>query len=50
MNTRGHDSTKQTPYELIFGQPPRAIFVPNVNFQGQLDEDVLKTYDGKISE
>eukprot|EP00731_Ephydatia_muelleri_P025393 Em0017g476a len=37
-----HDTTKQIPYELVFGQPPRAIFVPDVNFRGQLDEDVLK--------
>eukprot|EP00731_Ephydatia_muelleri_P018625 Em0011g665a len=42
MNTQVHDTTKQTPYELVFGQPPRAIFVPDVNFRGQLDEDVLK--------
>ena len=34
--------TKQTPYELVFGRPPRASFVPDVNFRGQLDEDVLK--------
>ena len=39
MNTQVHDTTKQTPYELVFGQPPGAIFVP---FWGQLDEDVLK--------
>ena len=42
MNTQVHDTTKQTPYELVFGQPPRAIFVPDVNFRGQLDEDGLK--------
>ena len=42
MNTQVHDTTKQTPYELVFGQPPRAIFVLDVNFRGQLDEDVLK--------
>ena len=45
MNTQVHDTTKQTPYELVFGQPPRAIFVPDVNFRGQLDEDVLKPCD-----
>ena len=32
MNTHVHDTTKQTPYELVFGQSPRAIFVPDVNF------------------
>eukprot|EP00731_Ephydatia_muelleri_P029863 Em0021g386a len=50
MNTQVHDTTKQTPYELVFGQPPRAIVVPDVNFQGQLDEDVLKPCDKEISE
>ena len=50
MNTQVHDTTKQTPYELVFGQPPRAIFVPDVNFRGQLDEDVLKPCDREISE
>ena len=42
MNTQVDDTTKQTSYELVFDQPPRAIFVPDVNFWGQLDEDVLK--------
>ncbi|KAL5515506.1 hypothetical protein EMCRGX_G000680 [Ephydatia muelleri] len=42
ISAKVHDTTKQTPYELVFGQPPRAIFVPDVNFRGQLDEDVLK--------
>ena len=50
MNTQVHDTTKQTPYELVIGQPPRAIVVPDVNFRGQLDEDVLKPCDGEISE
>ena len=46
MNTQVHDTTKQTPYKL----PPRAIFVPDVNFRGQLDEDILKPCDREISE
>ena len=50
MNTQVHDTTKQTPYELVFGQPPRVIFVPDVNFRGQLDDDVLKPCDREISE
>ena len=50
MNTQVHDTTKQTPYELVFGQPPSAIFVLDVNFRGQLDEDVLKPCDREISE
>ena len=50
MNTDVHDTTKQIPYGLVFGQPPRAIFVPDVNFWGQLYEDVLKPCDREISE
>ena len=50
MNTQVNDTNKQTPYELVFGQPPRAIFVPDVNFRGQLDEDVLKPCDRENSE
>ena len=49
-DTQAHDTTKQTPYELVFGQPPRAIVVPYVKFRGQLDEDVLKPCDREISE
>ena len=37
------------------GQPcltksPRAVFVPDVNFRGQLDEDVMKPCDRETSE
>ena len=50
MNTQVHDTTKRTPYKLVFGQPLRAIFVPDVNFRGQLDEDVMKPCDRENSE
>ena len=50
MNTQVHDTTKQTLYKLVFGQPPKAIFVPDVIFRGQPDEDVLKPCDREISE
>ena len=50
MNTLVHDTTKQTPYKLVFGQPPKAFFVPDVNFWGLLDEDVLKLCERENSE
>ena len=50
MNTQVHDTTKQTPCKLVVGQSPRAIVVPDVNFRGQLEEDILKPCDREISE
>ena len=41
MNTQTHEATKHTPYELVFGQPPHSILVPDAGFRGQLDEEVL---------
>ena len=41
MNTQTHEATKHTPYELVFGQPPRSILVPDAGFRGQLAEKVL---------
>eukprot|EP00731_Ephydatia_muelleri_P007584 Em0003g1832a len=49
-NTQVHETTKQTPCKLVVGQSLRAIVVPDVNFRGQLDEDILKPCDREISE
>ena len=43
INTQVHEATKHTPYELVFGQPPRSLVVPDVGFHGQLDEEVLQS-------
>ena len=43
LNTQVHEATKNTPYELVFGQPPRSLLVPDVTFRGQLSEEVLIT-------
>ena len=43
MNTQVHEATKHTPYELVFGQPPRSLLVPDVGFRGQLDEEILQS-------
>ena len=37
-----HDATKHTPYELVFGQPPQSLIVPDANFQGVLDEQAIE--------
>ena len=40
-NPQVNNSTKQTPYELVFGQPPQSLVVPHVGFRRLLDEDLL---------
>ena len=42
LNTQVHEATKHTPYELVFGQPPRSLVVPDVGLRGQLEEEVLE--------
>ena len=42
LNTQIHEATKHTPYELIFGQPPRSLLVPNVTFKGKINEEELE--------
>ena len=41
MNTQVHDSTKHTPYELVFGQPPRSHIIPD-SFQGEINEEDIE--------
>ena len=42
INTQVHKSTKHTPYELVFRQPPRSLLVPDATLRGQLDEEALQ--------
>ena len=49
INTQVHEATKHTPYELVFGQPPRSLVVPDVHFRGQLDEEVLYLQENAVS-
>eukprot|EP00731_Ephydatia_muelleri_P004857 Em0002g1033a len=42
VNCQVHESTKHTPYELVFGQPPRTVVLPDVSFRGKIDEEDLK--------
>ena len=49
INTQVHEATKHTPYELVFGQPPRSLVVPDVHFRGQLDEEILCSQENTAS-
>ena len=30
------------PYELVFGQPPRSIFIPDAFFKGHINEEDIQ--------
>ena len=36
-----HFALKHTPYELVFGQPPYSLLIPDIKLAGRLDEDDL---------
>ena len=45
LNTQVHETTKQTPYELVFGQPPRSLLIPDTTLAWRIDEeDVLQVH------
>ena len=37
---------KTTPYELVFGQPPRSVIAPDSTVGGIIDETVIQLDDG----
>ena len=41
INTQVHSSTKHTPFELVFGQPPRSVVVPDARLKGLINEEDL---------
>ena len=41
MNIQVHETTKAMPYELVFGQPPRSIIIPEPRLKGTIDEEQL---------
>ena len=45
INTQVHEATKHTPYELVFGQPPRSLLVPDPEFRGRLEEEGVQASD-----
>ena len=41
-NSQVHSSTKHTPFELVFGQPPRSVMVPDARIKGLINEEDLE--------
>ena len=39
MNTQVHETTKHTPYELVFEQPPRSVLIPDTTMKGKINEE-----------
>ena len=37
-----HSSTKHTPFELVFGQPPRSVVVPDARLKECINEKDLE--------
>ena len=42
VNSQVHESTKHTQSELMFGQPPRSVVLPDVSYRGKIGEEDLK--------
>ena len=45
LNTSVHATMKVTPFELVFGQPPRATFFPGVT-GSVMEEDMQDLIEG----
>ena len=43
-----HEKTKAMPYELVFGQPPRSIIIPEPRLKSTIDEEQLDEKGGDI--
>ena len=41
INAQVHSSTKHIPFELVFGQLPRSVVVPDVRLKGLINEEDL---------
>ena len=37
-----NEATKHTPYELVFGQPPRSLLIPDNTLMGKINEEDLE--------
>ena len=46
MNTQKNETTKAMPYELVFGQSPRSILIPEPWLKGTINEEQLDEKDG----
>ena len=48
VNSQVHESTKHTPYQLVFGQTPRSVVLPDVSFKRKIyEEDIKATHVAK---
>ena len=45
LNTTVHGTVKVTPYELVFGQPPRQNIFPGVKSERIMEEDVEDLFE-----
>ena len=50
INTQVHETMKTTPYELVFGQPPRTVIAPDTTVGGIVDEVTLQHEDSSGDE
>ena len=41
INTQVHETMKTTPFELVFGQPPRSVIAPDATTCGIVDERMI---------
>eukprot|EP00731_Ephydatia_muelleri_P003396 Em0001g3396a len=42
INAQVHRPTKHTPFELVLGQPPRSVVVPDARLKGLINEEDLE--------
>ena len=42
INAQVHRPTKHTPFELVFGQPPRSVVVPDARLKELINEEDLE--------
>ena len=45
INSQVHETMKTTPYELVFGQPPRSVIAPDSTVGGIIDETAIQLDD-----
>lgn len=49
--TQVHEATKEIAYELVFGQPPRSLMLPDATKRGVInEEDICLDQDGANKE
>lgn len=49
LNTQVHEATHHTPYEMVFGQPPRSLLLPDPSCKQMINEEDLLEPDDSSS-